>query len=38
VGIEGAEDGLGERVAHDGDGVHALGLDLVEQLLRVEVA
>src|SRR3546814_8425382 len=37
VGIEGPEDRLGEGVADDGDGVHALGLDLVEQLRGIEV-
>src|SRR3546814_14473380 len=31
------EDRLGEGVADDGDGVHALGLDLVEQLRGIEV-
>ncbi len=36
--FEGAQDGLGEGVAHDGDGVDVVAVDGVEELGRVEVA
>ena len=32
------QDGLGEGVAHDGDGVHVVAVDGVEQLDGVEAA
>ncbi len=36
--VEGPQDGLGEGVAHDGDGVHVVGVDGVEELDGVEAA
>ena len=37
VVVERGQDRLGEGVAHDGDEVHVLAVDGVEQLDRVEV-
>ncbi len=38
LGVEGAQDGLGERVADDRGGVDAVALHVVEELLGAEVA